>query len=84
MATIGRNHAVADLGRLRFGGWFAWIAWLFIHLINLVHFQNRVLVLLQWAWSYWTWNRSARLITGRSPLPLVPAPTHPEESHAAD
>ncbi len=71
MATIGRAEAVADLGWVRFSGFFAWLAWLFIHLINLVQFQNRVLVLIQWAWNYATWNRYARLITGKSPLPLL-------------
>ena len=63
LATIGRSAAVADLGRLRFGGAVAWILWLFIHLMNLVSFRNRVLVLVQWAWSYITYDRSARLIT---------------------
>jgi NADH:quinone reductase (non-electrogenic) len=71
MAVIGRNAAVADLaGRLRFGGFLAWLAWLFIHLMYLVEFDNRLLVLVQWAWNYFTWNRGARLITGESPLPL--------------
>jgi NADH dehydrogenase len=64
MATIGRAAAVADLGWIRFAGLPAWLAWLFVHLINLVEFENRVLVLIQWAWSYVTWNRGARLITG--------------------
>lgn len=63
MATIGRAAAIADLGWIRFTGFIAWLAWLFIHLILLVQFQNRVLVLIQWAWGYLTWNRSARLIT---------------------
>ena len=67
MATIGRGRAIADLGFVRFGGYAAWLAWLFIHLMNLVQFGNRVLILVQWAWSYLTWNRSARLITGRRP-----------------
>jgi NADH dehydrogenase len=70
MATIGRNAAVADLGWVRFGGKLAWLAWLFIHLLYLVEFQNRLLVLLQWGWNYFTRNRAARLITGPSPLPL--------------
>ena len=65
MATIGRGRAVADLGFVRFAGYAAWLAWLFIHLMYLVQFGNRVLILIQWAWSYLTWNRSARLITGR-------------------
>ncbi|MEO8054529.1 MAG: NAD(P)/FAD-dependent oxidoreductase [Acidobacteriota bacterium] len=67
MATIGRGRAVADLGFVRFAGYLAWLAWLFIHLMYLVQFGNRVLILIQWAWSYLTWNRSARLITGRHP-----------------
>jgi NADH dehydrogenase len=64
VATIGRNAAVIDLYWLRFSGWFAWVAWLFIHIMFLVHFQNRVLVLIQWCANYVTRNRSARLITG--------------------
>jgi NADH dehydrogenase len=67
MATIGRGRAVADLGFVRFTGYPAWLAWLFIHLMNLVQFGNRVLIFVQWGWSYLTWNRSARLITGRRP-----------------
>jgi NADH dehydrogenase len=64
MATIGRAAAVADLGRVHLGGFPAWLAWLFIHIIFLIEFENRVLVLFQWAWNYFTRNRSARLITG--------------------
>jgi NADH dehydrogenase len=64
MATIGRAAAVADLGWLRLSGFVAWLAWLFIHILFLIEFQNRVLVLFQWAWNYFTRNRSARLITG--------------------
>jgi NADH dehydrogenase len=64
MATIGRSAAVADLGWVRFGGFFAWLAWLFIHLFYLAQFENRLLVMFQWAWSYFTHGRSARLITG--------------------
>jgi len=70
MAVIGRHAAVADLGRVRFNGVLAWLAWLFIHLLYLVEFENRLLVLVQWAWNYLTWNRGARLITGPSPFPL--------------
>ena len=62
-ATIGRAAAVAEVGRLRFSEYPAWLAWLFVHLMGLVTFQNRLLVFLQWAWSYFTFNRSARLIT---------------------
>lgn len=67
MATIGRGRAIADLGFVRFAGYPAWLAWLFIHLMYLVQFGNRVLILVQWAWNYLTWSRSARLITGRRP-----------------
>lgn len=74
MATIGRAAAVADLGWLRFSGLFAWLTWLFVHLMFLVQFDNRLLVLFQWAWNYFTHNRSARLITGGSPFPLHRAP----------
>ncbi len=67
MATIGANSAVADIGWARFNGRLAWLAWLFIHLIFLVEFENQLLVMLQWAWNYFTRNRSARLITGPPP-----------------
>jgi NADH dehydrogenase len=70
MATIGRSAAVADLGWLWLSGRPAWLAWLFVHLLFLVEFQNRLLVLVQWAWNYFTRNRSARLITGEPPFPL--------------
>jgi len=64
VATIGRNHAVVDLYWFRFGGWFAWVTWLFVHIMYLIAFQNRVLVMTQWAWNYISRNRAARLITG--------------------
>jgi NADH dehydrogenase len=64
LATIGRAAAVADFGRVKLTGLLAWLAWLFIHLMNLIGFRNRLLVLLQWAWSYMTYQRSVRLITG--------------------
>jgi NADH dehydrogenase len=71
MAVIGRGAAVAKIGPFQFNGHLAWLAWLFIHLLYLVEFDNRLLVLVQWAWNYLTWNRGARLITGDSPLPLT-------------
>jgi NADH dehydrogenase len=64
MATIGRSAAVADFGKLRFSGFLAWVLWLIVHLLNLVSFRNRLLVLVQWGWSYVTFDRAARLITG--------------------
>src|SRR5207253_8750148 len=77
MATIGRNAAVVDLGWIRFSGFFAWLAWLFVHLVSLVQFHSRVLVLFQWGWNYFTRNRSTRLITGPNPLPLREEGTRP-------
>jgi NADH dehydrogenase len=70
LATIGRGAAVADLNGLRLSGWPAWLMWVFIHLVYIIQFQNRLLVMLQWAWLYITFDRSARLITGKNPLPL--------------
>jgi NADH dehydrogenase len=70
LATIGRGAAVADLNWLQISGLPAWLIWIFIHLLYIVQFQNRLLVLLQWAWLYITFDRSARLITGKNPLPL--------------
>jgi NADH:ubiquinone reductase (H+-translocating) len=63
MATIGRNKAVADLNFIHLSGLLAWIVWLFIHIIFLVGFRNRLAVLMQWAWSYMSFNKGARLIT---------------------
>jgi NADH:ubiquinone reductase (H+-translocating) len=67
MATIGRAAAVADLGWLHISGHLAWLTWLFVHLMYLAQFQNRVLVLIQWAYSYLTRGRAARLITQEPP-----------------
>jgi NADH:ubiquinone reductase (H+-translocating) len=64
MATIGRNSAVADIRGLRLTGFVAWLAWALVHILNLIGFRNRVLVGLQWLWSYLTLQRGARLITG--------------------
>lgn len=63
MATIGRSAAVAMIGKLKMSGWFAWLAWLFIHLIFLIGFRNKLFVLMQWAYSYFAYKRSARIIT---------------------
>ena len=64
MATIGRAAAVAVVGRLRLSGLPAWLAWLFVHIMFLIGFRNRFLVLFEWAWAYVSWQRGARLITG--------------------
>ncbi len=71
MATIGRAAAVAEIGKHQFCGFFAWMLWLFVHLLLIVQFQNRVLILFQWAWNYVTFNRSARLITGEEQIVIV-------------
>jgi NADH dehydrogenase len=64
LATIGRAAAVADFGWIRFSGWFAWMLWLFVHIMMLTGFRNRIVVFTQWAWAYFTRQRSVRLITG--------------------
>lgn len=69
LATIGRAAAVAQVGKLHISGYFAWLAWLFVHIFFLIGFRNRIIVLLQWAWSYVTFERGARLITGDTHLP---------------
>jgi NADH dehydrogenase len=70
MATIGRHRAVAVIGPLKFSGTLAWLAWLFIHVVQLIEFRDRVFVLAEWAYNYITWNRDARLITGHGAVPL--------------
>ena len=75
MATIGRASAVVDLGFIRFGGFLAWLTWLFVHLLYLVGYRNRLLVAIQWALQYSTFNRGARLITGSG---AGPSPTRPD------
>jgi NADH dehydrogenase len=65
LATIGRGSAIADFGRIRISGYVAWLAWLFIHLMMLVGFRNRLAVFTEWAWAYLTGQRRVRLITGR-------------------
>jgi NADH dehydrogenase len=62
MATIGRNRAVVELGKLKFQGLFAWYMWMFVHLISLVGFKNRLVVLVNWIWNYFSYDRGIRLI----------------------
>lgn len=69
LATIGRAAAVAEFGKIHISGFVAWLAWLFIHIFFLIGFRNRIIVLVQWAWSYFTYERGARLITGDKRLP---------------
>jgi NADH dehydrogenase len=81
LATIGRASAVARIGRFRFGGVLAWLLWLFVHILFLVGFRNRVAVVLEWAWAYATFGRPVRLITGpvAPTLPEVEPPEVPPE-----
>src|SRR6202795_2459436 len=74
LATIGRAAAVAQFGKFELSGYFAWLAWLFIHILFLIGFRNRLIVMIQWAWSYLTYERGARLITGSDELPGWPQP----------
>jgi NADH dehydrogenase len=69
LATIGRAAAIAQFGKLHISGYFAWLAWLFVHVFFLIGFRNRLIVMIQWAWSYITYERGARLITGDATLP---------------
>ena len=69
MATIGRAAAVAHIGKLELSGFLAWMAWLFVHILFLIGFRNRLMVMIQWAWSYITFERGSRLITGDVELP---------------
>ena len=91
LATIGRAAAVAEFGRIHISGFLAWLAWLFIHILFLIGFQNRMLVFIQWAWSYATYERGARLITGSTYLPgwvsearkVAPAADSTQEAHSS-
>jgi NADH:ubiquinone reductase (H+-translocating) len=81
LAVVGRGRAVADIWRLHFSGFIAWLAWIFVHIFFLIGFRNRVLVLIQWAWSYFTYGVGARIITEEVRLPPLsnPADCPPEE-----
>jgi len=69
LATIGRAAGVAQFPRFSLSGYLAWLAWLFVHIFFLIGFRNRLIVMIQWAWSYLTYERGARLITGSNDLP---------------
>ncbi len=98
LATIGRAAAVAEFGKIHISGFVAWLSWLFVHILFLIGFRNRLLVFIQWAWSYVTYERGARLITGSTYLPgwtaanvtandkaepLLPESSSEQEIHAA-
>jgi NADH:ubiquinone reductase (H+-translocating) len=81
MAVIGQNKAVADLNFARFSGFIAWIIWVFAHIYYLIEFDNKLIVMIQWAWNYFTQGRGARLITINPALQLeIERPQQPEES----
>ncbi|MGD0931082.1 MAG: NAD(P)/FAD-dependent oxidoreductase [Candidatus Korobacteraceae bacterium] len=80
LATIGRAAAIAQFGKVHISGFLAWLAWLFIHIMFLVGFRNRILVMIQWAWSYLTYERGARLITGESRVVPVSSMEYAEEA----
>jgi NADH:ubiquinone reductase (H+-translocating) len=71
LATIGRGAAVAKVGPIKASGHFAWLLWLFVHILFLIGFRNRLLVMIQWAWLYFTFDRGARLITEPLKEPLI-------------
>jgi NADH dehydrogenase len=66
MATLGRAAGIAELPGVKLWGFLGWLAWIFLHIFFLIGFRNRLLVLIQWAWAYFTYQRGARLITERS------------------
>jgi len=91
MATIGRRRAIVEIGRFKFAGLFAWLTWLFVHILYLIGFKNRIEVMLNWSWSYIAFSRGARLIVGGGagqPVPtaaatapeLAPTPARPASS----
>ena len=83
LATIGRAAAIAQFGKVHISGFVAWLAWLFIHIMFLIGFRNRILVMIQWAWSYLTYERGARLITGESRVVPVPSMEYAEEARTS-
>jgi NADH dehydrogenase len=81
MATIGRNQAVADLGRgIRLHGFVGWVAWLGLHLVYLLGFRNRAAVLVNWAWNYLTYDRGSRMIVADSVDTVAPTPPTPPKT----
>jgi len=75
LATIGRNKAVADLGKFKFQGFFAWMIWMFVHLISLLGFRNKIVVFINWVGSYVNYNGGARLIIRRYVTEAIPEET---------
>ncbi|MFZ1919310.1 MAG: NAD(P)/FAD-dependent oxidoreductase [Terriglobales bacterium] len=82
LATIGRAAAVAQFSKFALSGYFAWLAWLFIHILFLIGFRNRIVVMINWAWAYLTYERGARLITGSNELPGWSEPANPSGANS--
>ena len=80
LATIGRSRAICEVGRVRFGGFPAWVVWLCVHIYFLVGFKNRLFVVLSWAWSYLTYGRGARLIYSAEWRQAAPGAARSEQS----
>ena len=70
MATIGRNRAVADIKSVHLSGWIAWMAWMFVHLISILGMRNKLSVLIDWIWGYFSYGTSLRLLLHTSRFPL--------------
>ena len=83
LATIGRAAAIAQFGKVHISGFIAWLSWLFIHIFFLIGFRNRIVVMFQWAWSYFTYERAARLITGESRVISVPSMEYAERARTS-
>lgn len=84
LATIGRAAAIAQFGKIHISGFVAWLSWLFVHILFLIGFRNRIVVMLQWAWSYVTYERAAWLITGAYRVVRVPSMEYAERARSAD
>ena len=70
MATIGRNRAVVDMKKLHLSGFFAWLTWMFVHLMSLLGMRNKITVLVNWIWAYFNYSTSLRLLIHPSRYPL--------------
>ena len=82
MATIGRASAIAQIGKIQLGGFLAWLLWLLVHIFFLITFRNRIAVLLNWTYSYFTYHRGARLITGHRLKPGAAPPAAKSSSQS--
>ncbi len=83
LATIGRAAAIAQFGKVHISGYLAWLSWLFVHIFFLIGFRNRIIVMIQWAWSYFTYDRAARLITDETRKISVSSMEYAEQSASA-